>query len=46
MFREIAENIQPVYTSTIDNVTEDFYNKVLAESVTYNRVSGFFSSKA
>lgn len=46
MFREIAENIQPVYTSTIDNLTEDFYNKVLAESVTYNRVSGFFSSKA
>lgn len=46
MFRDIAEKIQPVYSSTVDNVTEDFYNTILAESVTYNRVSGFFSSKA
>jgi SNF2 family DNA or RNA helicase len=30
----------------IHNVAEDFYNPVLRESVSYRRVSGYFSSKA
>ena len=29
-----------------DNVSEDFYNPVLKESISYKRVSGYFSCKA
>lgn len=46
MFRNISSGVKSTYSSLQDDVGEEFYNKVLSESMTYNRVSGYFSSKA
>lgn len=45
MFKNMAMPLKPSYHSD-DNVAEEFYDAVLRESVSYDRVSGFFSCKA
>lgn len=45
MFDHIADGLKATY-STNDDVTNVFFNPVLSESISYQRVSGFFSSKA
>lgn len=44
VFKEIA--LKPSYYSTTSNIVEDFYNPVLQIATSYDRVSGYFSSKA
>lgn len=46
MLRDLQRKIKFSYNSMIDNVSEDFYNVVLKESISYKRVSGYFSCKA
>lgn len=43
-FKEINDEIKGFYTSSHDNLVEDFYNPVLSHTVRYDRLSGFFSS--
>jgi len=43
-FRDLE--IKPEYRSLIDNVVRDFYTPILAQSVSYKRAVGFFSSSA
>ena len=43
-FKEIESEIKNTYNSATSNIVNDFYNKVLSESVRYDRISGFFSS--
>lgn len=45
MFYEIKDSINSTYTSTESDISETFYNRILPESVAYDRVSGYFSSK-
>jgi superfamily II DNA or RNA helicase len=44
MFKELT--LKPSYFSQEGDLIRDFYNPVLSHSITYNRVSGYFSSKA
>jgi len=44
MFKELT--IKPSYYSQEGDLIRDFYNPVLSHSITYDRVSGYFSSKA
>lgn len=44
MFNNI--DIKPFYNTYIDDISKDFYERVLSKAVKYNRVSAFFSSKA
>lgn len=44
MFKEL--NLKPSYYSQESDLIQDFYNPVLFHTVTYDRVSGYFSSKA
>ncbi|MBT2571121.1 SNF2-related protein [Planococcus sp. ISL-110] len=44
MFKTL--NLKPSYYTTTSNVLKEFYNPVLTETVKYDRVSGYFSSKA
>lgn len=46
MLRDLQSRIKISYNSMDDNVSEDFYNPVLKESISYKRVSGYFSCKA
>jgi len=39
-------NIQTEYRSLVDNIAKSFYIPLLAESITYRRAVGFFSSSA
>ncbi|EGA91388.1 SNF2 family DNA/RNA helicase [Planococcus donghaensis MPA1U2] len=39
-------NLKPSYYTTTSNVLKEFYEPVLTETVKYDRVSGYFSSKA
>lgn len=41
---DIDSEIKSSYYSAKCNLVEEFYNKVLSESIRYDRVSGFFSS--
>ena len=43
-FKEIQHEIKPSYNSANSDIVNDFYNKVLSESLQYDRISGFFSS--
>lgn len=43
-FKEIESEIKNTYNSANSDIVNDFYNKVLSESVRYDRISGFFSS--
>ena len=43
-FKKIESEIKYVYDSISSDIVNDFYNKVLSESVHYDRISGFFSS--
>lgn len=45
MFKNMGMPLKPSYHSD-DNVAEEFYDAVLQQSVSYERVSGFFSCKA
>ncbi|MCW3777728.1 SNF2-related protein [Levilactobacillus namurensis] len=45
MFYDIRKSVKSTYTSTETNISETFYNPILAESIAYDRVSGYFSSK-
>ena len=45
-FLEIREELKPRYNSANSDIVNDFYNKVLAQSVRYDRISGFFNSKS
>lgn len=38
--------LKPNYNSYFDNVVDEFYNKVLKESIVYDRASAYFSAKA
>ena len=44
MFRDL--NLLPVYFSKDKDIARDFYNPVLMEAKTFDRVSAFFSSRA
>ena len=44
VFKEIA--LKPSYYTTTSNIVNDFYNPVLQIATSYDRVSGYFSSKA
>lgn len=46
MLNELQGILKPSYNSLYDNVTEEFYNRVLKKTKYYRRVSGYFSSKA
>lgn len=46
MLRNLQEQLKFSYNSIDSNVSMEFYNPVLAESISYKRVSGYFSSKA
>ena len=43
-FIDIDNEIKGFYTSTHDDLVEDFYNPVLSHTIKYDRLSGFFSS--
>ena len=43
-FKEI--NLKPSYYTTTSDIVTDFYNPVLQVATSYDRVSGYFSSKA
>lgn len=45
MFQRIKQDIKSTYNSTFDDISNTFYNRILQESISYNRVSGYFSSK-
>ena len=42
--KEISEDIKQYYESDTDNLLEDFYIKVLSNSIYYRRLTGAFSS--
>ncbi|CAM5489050.1 Helicase SNF2 OS=Lysinibacillus sphaericus OX=1421 GN=LS41612_04840 PE=4 SV=1 [Lysinibacillus sphaericus] len=44
MFKEIP--LKPSYYTTTSNIVNEFYNPVLQIATSYDRVSGYFSSKA
>lgn len=44
MFKTL--NIRPSYYTTTSNVLKEFYEPILTETLKYDRVSGYFSSKA
>ena len=46
MLKKLQTNIKSSYNSMFDDVSEEFYNRVLRESISYKRVSGYFSCKA
>ena len=46
MLRDLQRKIKFSYNSMVDNISEDFYNIVLKQSIRYKRVSGYFSCKA
>lgn len=39
-------NIKACYESGTDDIIEDFYNPVLSNSISYDRIAGFFSSSS
>lgn len=39
-------HILPGYETPINNIAEEFYNPVLSQSVSYDRIAGYFSSKS
>ena len=41
-FKEL--DLKPTYTSSKDNLIDDFYSPVLSESIKYDRTAGFFNS--
>ena len=41
-----ALNLKPSYYTTTSDVLKEFYEPVLSETIKYDRVSGYFSSKA
>ena len=43
-FKDIQSEIKLSYNSSKSDIVNDFYNKVLSESIRYDRISGFFSS--
>lgn len=43
-FNELT--LQPTYYTTTSNIAAEFYNPVLSIATSYDRVSGYFSSKA
>ncbi|WP_278552115.1 SNF2-related protein [Companilactobacillus farciminis] len=44
MFRDIRDSIKSTYNSDEDDISSGFYNLLLDESVSYKRVSGYFSA--
>ena len=44
--RDIDGKIKGFYNSTYDNLVEEFYNPVLAETKRYDRLSGYFRSNS
>jgi len=45
-FGHILNTLQPVYTTQQNDVVNEFYIPVLSSAVSYDRVTGFFSSSA
>ncbi|OCA86151.1 SNF2-related protein [Bacillus sp. FJAT-27986] len=43
-YRELT--LQPSYYTTTSDIAKEFYNPVLSNTVSYDRVSGYFSSQA
>ncbi|AZB41517.1 helicase SNF2 [Bacillus sp. FJAT-42376] len=46
MLKRLQGRLKSSYNSMIQHVAQEFYNPVLSESISYKRVSGYFSSKA
>ena len=42
-FKEIESDIKLIYDSTKSDIVNDFFNKVLSESVRYDHISGLFN---
>ncbi len=45
MLKRLHDVIKPSYNPQTDNIPEEFYNRILKESNSYKRVSGYFSAK-
>ena len=43
-FKDIENIIQSTYKSSQDDLVNDFYNIILAESIHYDRITGYFNS--
>ena len=43
-FSDLFNNLQPVYTTSKNDIVSEFYVPVLERAVSYDRVTGFFSS--
>lgn len=46
MLKNLQRELKSSYNSMRDAVSEEFYNPTLSESISYKRVSGYFSCKA
>ena len=41
-FKEIDSQLEQFYSSSEDDLIDDFYNMVLSHSINYSRLSGYF----
>ncbi|MEG7841784.1 SNF2-related protein [Bacillus mobilis] len=46
MLKNLQNQLKSSYNSMIHSVSDEFYNPILGESISYKRVSGYFSCKA
>ncbi|MDF0480164.1 SNF2-related protein [Vagococcus sp. PNs007] len=46
MLKKVQKTLKSSYNSMSSDITEEFYIPVLSESISYRRVSGYFSCKA
>ncbi|MED2877277.1 SNF2-related protein [Bacillus thuringiensis] len=46
MLKNLQGQLKSSYNSMIHSVSDEFYNPILGESISYKRVSGYFSCKA
>ncbi|WP_242481435.1 phospholipase D-like domain-containing protein [Bacillus cereus] len=46
MLKNLQSHLKSSYNSMIHSVSDEFYNPILGESISYKRVSGYFSCKA
>ncbi|MCW9130865.1 SNF2-related protein [Bacillus paramycoides] len=46
MLKHLQGQLKSSYNSMIHSVSDEFYNPILGESISYKRVSGYFSCKA
>ncbi|WP_242293419.1 SNF2-related protein [Bacillus cereus group sp. BfR-BA-01381] len=46
MLKNLQSHLKSSYNSMIHSVSDEFYNPILGEAISYKRVSGYFSCKA